>query len=132
MTSCCYTGQRLRMDQILRLVHNCISQHPKLHDIIEQLLEDPSFQQSLRQMPLEQYQPCVVPVLPTVNVGATGATPVLFDGSDNDPEKWSKDYQRLEAFPLCNERHLKLPDNSLDSSVLDHYHDVSTNITLCM
>ena len=129
MTSCCYTGQRL-----ICLIRNCIPQHPGLRDIIERLLEDASFRRSLRQMLLEQYRPCIVPALPAVNVGATGATPVLFDGSDNDPEKWSKDYQRLEAFPLCNEPFLKLPDNSLDSrlSVFDHPHDVSTITTLCM
>ena len=55
---------------------------------------------------------------------------MLYDGSDNDPEKWSKNYQRVEAFPLCNEPYLKLPDNSLNSSIFDHPHGVSTVITL--
>ena len=93
--------------------------------MIERLLEDPSFHQSLLQILLEQRQPCAVATLPAVNIGVIAAVPaVLYTGSDNDPEKWSKEYKRLEAFPLCNEPYLELPDNSMDSSVLDP-HDVS-------
>ena len=97
--------------------------------MIERLLEDPSFHQSLMEILLEQRQPCAVATLPAVNIGVIAAVPAELNvGLDNDPEKWSKEYKRLEAFPLCNEPYLELPDNSLDSSVFDP-HDVSIIIT---
>ena len=56
--------------------------------MIERLLEDPSFHQSLLQILLEQWQPCAVATLPAVNIGAIAAVPaVLYVGSDDDPEK---------------------------------------------
>ena len=99
--------------------------------MIEQLLEDPSFHQSLMQILLEQRQLCAVATLPAVNIGVIAAvSAVLNVGLDhNDPEKWSKEYKRLEAFPLCNEPYLELPDNSMDSSVFDP-HDVSIIINI--
>ena len=93
--------------------------------MIEQLLvEDPDFHRSLIEMLSKEWhdKPCVVPTLPAVNMGVIGTLPVLFDGSDNDPEKWSKDYMMPEAFlpplHLCGEfglSHSLLEYNSVNS-----------------
>lgn len=94
------------LDSIRQLTPQC----PGLCDVIEQLLvEDPDFHRSLIQMLSKEWhdKPCVVPTLPAVNMGVIGTLPVLFDGSDNDPEKWSKGYILPEAFlprlHVCNE-----------------------------
>ena len=98
------------LDQVLNSIRQLTPQCPGLCDVIEQLLlEDPDFHRSLIQMLSKECRdkPCVVTTLPAVNVGVIGTLQVLYDGSDNDPEKWSKGYILPEAFlpppHMCNE-----------------------------
>ena len=129
----CCLDQRSTLDQVLDSVRLLTPQCPGLCDVIEQLLmQDPTFHRSLIQLLLKQDCPCVVTTLPTINMGVVGVMPILYDGPDNDPEKWSKDYKRPEPFfvppYMCGELGMGPLHIPLDSNAFDPYEEV----TLCV
>ena len=95
-------------------------------------MQDPNFNRSLTQLLLKQHQPCVLTTLPVINMGIVGVMPILYDGPDNDPEKWSKDYKRPEPFLvppyMCGELGpLHIP---LDGNAVYPYEEVM--LCVCM
>ena len=101
--------------------------------MIEQLLvEDPNFHRSLIKMLSKDChdQPCAITTLPAISMGGIGAVPVLCIGLDDDPEKWSRDYNIPEAFlpPLQMRNDCGLPYKLLECNPVDS-QDVSNTMS---